>query len=145
MLHPRRSIVAAVCACVLTCVSAAHPDPRAIAQASAHRAETRAVRVAGGLVAGTTGRDASITVYKGLPFAAPPVGGRRWRAPGPVVPWTGVRRADTFGANCMQTIVEEKKPWTYEFMAHGPVSEDCLFLNVWTGARAATEKRPVYV
>jgi para-nitrobenzyl esterase len=103
------------------------------------------VRVAGGQVAGVAGRDASITVFKGLPFAAPPVGERRWKAPAPVVPWSGVRAADAFGANCMQTIVEEKKPWTYEFMAHGPVSEDCLFLNVWTGASAATEKRPVYV
>jgi para-nitrobenzyl esterase len=103
------------------------------------------VRVAGGLVSGVAGRDASITVFKGLPFAAPPVGDRRWRAPQPVVAWTGVRKADQFGANCMQTIVEEKKPWTYEFMAHGPVSEDCLFLNVWTGARSASEKRPVYV
>jgi para-nitrobenzyl esterase len=56
-----------------------------------------------------------------------------------------VRKADAFGANCMQTIVDEKKPWTFEFMAHGPVSEDCLFLNVWTGARSATEKRPVYL
>jgi para-nitrobenzyl esterase len=103
------------------------------------------VRVAGGLVSGAPGRDASITVFKGVPFAAPPVGDLRWRAPGPVVAWTGVKKADQFGANCMQTIVDEKKPWTYEFMAHGPVSEDCLFLNVWTGATSAAEKRPVYV
>ncbi len=103
------------------------------------------VRVAGGLAAGAPGRDAAITVFKGLPFAAPPVRDLRWRAPQPVAPWTGVRAADRFGANCMQTIVEEKKPWTYEFMAHGPVSEDCLFLNVWTGARSAAERRPVYV
>ena len=103
------------------------------------------VRVAGGLAAGVPGRDASITVFKGLPFAAPPAGDLRWRAPRPVVAWSGVKKADQFGANCMQTIVEEKKPWTYEFMAHGPVSEDCLFLNVWTGATSAAEKRPVYV
>ena len=103
------------------------------------------VRVAGGLVSGVLGRDTSITVFKGLPFAAPPVGDLRWRAPRSVVPWSGVKKADQFGANCMQTIVEEKKPWTYEFMAHGPVSEDCLFLNVWTGATSAAEKRPVYV
>ena len=91
------------------------------------------------------GRDPSITVFKGLPFAAPPVGDLRWRAPRPVVSWTGVRKADAFGANCPQTIVEEKKPWTYEFMAHGPTSEDCLFLNVWTAAASAADKRPVYV
>ncbi len=45
----------------------------------------------------------------------------------------------------MQIIVAERKPWTYEFMTHTPISEDCLFLNVWTGAKAAGEKRPVYV
>ena len=105
----------------------------------------RPVRVTGGLVQGVAGRDPAVTVFKGLPFAAPPVGDRRWREPGPVAPWTGVRKADAFGANCMQTIVEEKTPWTYEFMAHGPVSEDCLFLNVWTAARAPSGKRAVYV
>jgi para-nitrobenzyl esterase len=103
------------------------------------------VRVAGGQVVGVAGRDPAIRVFKGLPFAAPPVGPARWRAPQPVVAWQGVKKADQFGANCMQTIVEEKKPWTYEFMAHGAVGEDCLFLNVWTAARSASEKRPVFV
>jgi len=56
-----------------------------------------------------------------------------------------VRRADQFGASCIQTIVEERKPWTYEFMAHTPISEDCLYLNVWTAAQSASEKRPVFV
>ena len=133
-------VLAAACLVALT--------TGAIATALAAPGDTglgAAVRVAGGVASGVPGRDASITVFKGLPFAAPPVGEARWRAPRPVVGWTGVRKADQFGANCMQTIVEEKKPWTYEFMAHGPVSEDCLFLNVWTGARAVSEKRPVYV
>jgi len=103
------------------------------------------VRVAGGVVSGVRGRDPSITVFKGLPFAAPPVGDRRWRAPGPVAAWQGVRKADSFGASCMQTIVDERKPWTYEFMTHTDVSEDCLYLNVWTAARSRTDKRPVYV
>jgi para-nitrobenzyl esterase len=111
----------------------------------AGRASAQAVQVEGGLLLGVTGRDASIAVYKGVPFAAPPVGDLRWRAPRPVVAWSGVRRADVFGANCMQPIVDEKEPWTYEFMAHGPVSEDCLFLNVWTAARSPAERRPVYV
>lgn len=116
-----------------------------IAAAPGRQLTPQPVRIAGGQVTGVPGRDPSITVFKGLPFAAPPVGDLRWRAPRPVVAWTGVRKADAFAANCMQTIVEEKKPWTYEFMAHGPVSEDCLFLNVWTAAKAPSEKRPVYV
>jgi para-nitrobenzyl esterase len=103
------------------------------------------VRVAGGLVTGVPGRDSSITDFKGLPFAAPPVGDLRWRAPKPVVAWQGVRNADKFGDSCMQTIVDERKPWTYEFMTHTAVSEDCLYLNVWTAATSPSEKRAVYV
>ena len=62
-----------------------------------------------------------------------------------MVAWQGVRKADTFGSSCMQPIVDERKPWTYEFMTHTDVSEDCLFLNVWTAAKSPSEKRPVYV
>ncbi len=103
------------------------------------------VKVTGGTVAGVQGKDASISVYKGLPFAAPPVGDLRWRAPKVVVAWQGVRKADQFGNSCVQSVVPERKPWTYEFMVHNEVSEDCLYLNVWTAAKAPTEKRPVYV
>ena len=98
-----------------------------------------------GLVTGAPATDKSITVFKGIPFAAAPVGGRRWRGPRPPARWQGVRVADHFGPGCIQTIVEEKKPWTHEFMAHGEVSEDCLFLNIWTAAATPQEKRPVFV
>lgn len=103
------------------------------------------VRIEGGQVTGVPGKDPSIRVFKGLPFAAPPVGALRWAEPRPVVAWKGVRKADAFGPSCIQTIVEERKPWTYEFMTHTGISEDCLYLNVWTGARTAAERRPVYV
>ena len=106
---------------------------------------TQPVRVSGGSVAGVPGKDSSIAVFKGIPFAAPPVGDLRWRAPQPVVAWQGVKKADQFGNSCIQNIVAERKPWTYEFMTHTEISEDCLYLNVWTGAQAANEKRPVYV
>jgi len=105
---------------------------------------TKPVAVTGGLISGAPGRDPSIVAFKGIPFAAPPVGERRWQAPSPVVPWQGVRRAESFGASCMQSIVPERKPWTYEFMAHNEISEDCLTLNVWTGAASARERRPVF-
>ena len=116
-----------------------------IAAAPGRAAFEQPVRVTGGLVSGVSGRDPSVTVFKGLPFAAPPVGDLRWRAPKPVVAWQGVRKADTFGSSCVQSIADERKPWTYEFMTHTDVSEDCLFLNVWTAAKSPTEKRPVYV
>lgn len=103
------------------------------------------VKVMGGQISGIPGKDPSVLVFKGVPYAAPPVGELRWRAPQPVVAWQGVRKGDSFGAACMQNIVTERKPWTYEFMTHGGISEDCLFLNVWTAARAATEKRPVFI
>jgi para-nitrobenzyl esterase len=103
------------------------------------------VKVDGGLVSGVSDRDPSIMTFKGIPFAAPPVGDLRWRAPKQVAPWTGVRRADKFSASCIQNIVAERKPWTYEFMTHGDVSEDCLYLNIWTRAKSAAERRPVYV
>ncbi len=103
------------------------------------------VRVPGGLISGVPGHRASISAFKGIPFAAPPVGELRWQAPQPPTPWTGVKKADDFGSSCIQRIVTESKPWTYEFMTHNAVSEDCLTLNVWTPARVATERRPVLV
>jgi para-nitrobenzyl esterase len=103
------------------------------------------VRLIGGLVSGLPGRDPSVAVFKGIPFAAPPIGERRWKEPGPVVPWKGTLAATEFGPSCIQSIVQERKPWTYEFMAHNEVSEDCLHLNVWTGAKSARERRPVFV
>ncbi len=112
---------------------------------SAFGATEPPVRVEGGFVSGVVGRDPSIMTFKGIPFAAPPVGELRWRAPKRPVPWKGVRRADKFSASCIQNIVAERKPWTYEFMTHGDISEDCLYLNVWTAAKSDAEKRPVFV
>jgi len=103
------------------------------------------VKVRGGLVSGFPGKDPSIITYKGIPFAAPPVGSLRWRAPQPIVAWPGVLKAEKFSASCIQQIVSEFGPWTYEFMAHNEVSEDCLYLNVFTPAKSASEQRPVFV
>jgi para-nitrobenzyl esterase len=84
-----------------------------------------------------------VTAFLGVPYAAPPVGDLRWRPPQPAKPWTGVRKADQFGASCMQNEAGSRLPWTEEFMTQGPISEDCLFLNVWTAAPRANAKLPV--
>ena len=76
-----------------------------------------------------------VVSYKGIPFAAPPVGDLRWRLPQPVAPWTGVRQAAEFGADCMQG---RFGPPPAPGASPGRVpSEDCLFLNVWSPASAA--------
>ncbi|MRW90492.1 carboxylesterase family protein [Duganella sp. FT80W] len=101
---------------------------------SAPRATT-----ASGVVEGV--REASgVTSYKGLPFAAAPVGKLRWKAPQPAAKWKGLRKADHFGARCMQLPLFSDM----QFRADG-MSEDCLFLNVWTPAKAAGDKLPVLV
>jgi para-nitrobenzyl esterase len=121
---------------VMSAIAVARPAPTS-------RLST--VRVAQGELAGTPSAEGTITVFRGVPFAAPPVGALRWRAPQAAAPWQGVRKADAFGANCVQNIVDARKPWTYEFMAHGATSEDCLYLNVWTPANSGGERHPVYV
>ncbi len=102
---------------------------------SLHAAINDPVRTDSGMVLGIPGTNPDITVFKGLPFAAPPVGELRWRAPKPVAPWNGVRKADEFGPMCMQAAGRGG--------AASKMSEDCLYLNVWTAAKSPSEKRPV--
>jgi para-nitrobenzyl esterase len=97
------------------------------------------VRVDGGLISGIAAD--GVRVFKGLPFAAPPVGALRWKAPQPVVAWSGVKTADTFGPECLQQPYPTGSPYA---TAPQPTSEDCLYLNVWTTAKAG-DKRPVMV
>jgi para-nitrobenzyl esterase len=98
------------------------------------------VTVTGGLLEGTVGTDPAVRVFKGVPFAAPPVGALRWKAPQPVLPWKDVRKADQWGTRCMQGPMFG--PLRTRDKAMG---EDCLYLNVWTTAKAAGEKQPVFV
>jgi para-nitrobenzyl esterase len=92
------------------------------------------VRIDTGLLSGVPGNDASVTVFKGVPYAAPPEGELRWRAPQPAKPWPGVRKADQFGAICPSS-----------GNANRNMSEDCLNLDLWTAAASSAERRPVMV
>lgn len=104
------------------------------------------VAVDGGLISGSYDEVTGITTFKGVPFAAPPVGDLRWKAPQPVVPWEGVKQCTTFSASPIQHTPMPFSMWTQEFIApKEPLSEDCLYLNVWSEAKSADEKRPVFV
>jgi para-nitrobenzyl esterase len=108
------------------------PTTSVIASAQAPKAQTES-----GTISGVS--ESGLSVYKGVPFAAPPVGDLRWRAPSPVAPWTGTHNANAFAPACMQDGVSmpgETPP---------KVSEDCLYLNIWTPANSAHEHLPVIV
>jgi para-nitrobenzyl esterase len=89
------------------------------------------IKIDSGWIAGT---GTTIRAYKGIPYAAPPVGDLRWKAPQPARPWKGIRVTNSFPANCPQMP-----------LVPGPQSEDCLGLNVWTPARSANGHLPVMV
>ena len=88
------------------------------------------VKIDAGLVTGTTTTSDEVRVFKGIPLAAPPVGDLRWKAPQAPAKWEGLRKADQFGPTCLP---------------NRGGSEDCLYINVLTGAKAATERHPVIV
>jgi len=98
------------------------------------------VATASGLVEGTVSADSKVRIFRGIPFAAPPAGGLRWKAPEPVASWSGVRKATEFGARCMQGRIFNDMV----FRDSGP-SEDCLYLNVWTPAASSSDHLPVMV
>lgn len=85
-------------------------------------------------------KEAGVTVFRGIPYAAPPVGDFRWRPPQPVKAWEGVRDGSRFGAVCAQP-----KSLLPGMVEEGRMSEDCLYLNVWTPAKNAGENLPVMV
>lgn len=106
----------------------------------AHAQAATALRVDGGVLREAAPDASGMRVYKGIPFAAPPTGALRWKAPQPVLPWTGERATDTWGPRCVQT---------QRLGAMDPLNprmeEDCLYLNVWTGAKPGDAPRPVMV
>jgi len=122
------------------------------------------IRLDTGMISGVAGNNPEVRVYKGIPFAAPPVGDLRFRAPQPAAKWEGTRMADQFGPMCMQGGAgggrgpakgPAKGPVKGGDKGQAPVapggrggqamSEDCLYLNVWTAATSANDKRPVMV
>jgi para-nitrobenzyl esterase len=112
--------------------------PAAKAEVSEAPSLTTTVEVTGGTIEG--GENEGIFSYKGIPFAAPPVGDLRWKSPQPVIPWEGVKKVNAYAPSPIQdtALVEQMGGKT-------EISEDCLYLNLWTGAKKTDEKRPVMV
>ena len=99
--------------------------------------------IEGGQVKGIETPTKGVMVYKGIPFAAPPVGKLRWKEPQPVVPWKGVKTADKYGAAAMQVTWDPQSFYGREWRASGsvPFNEDCLYLNIWTPAAGNKNKK----
>jgi len=88
----------------------------------------------------------AISAFLSVPFAAPPTGENRWKAPRAAERWQGTREAKAFSASCQQGLSPTGfGPWTHEYVVTGEVSEDCLYLNVWTPAKRSGGKLPVMV
>ncbi|HUV13836.1 MAG TPA: carboxylesterase family protein, partial [Acidobacteriota bacterium] len=107
---------------------------------------TDPIKLESGSVSGATSSDGAVRVYKGIPFAAPPVGNLRWKPPQPVEPWKGVKQCEQFSSRCPQPPHAEDSFWnTREWADKTEQSEDCLYLNVWTTARTRHDSLPVMV
>jgi para-nitrobenzyl esterase len=116
---------------------------RAAEKPAAARTPTAELRVDTGTIRGlVVGAKKDVHVYKGIPYAAPPVGERRWKPPQPAGAWQGVRDCFEFGAACPQKLppLFSSLP---EMAINAPYSEDCLYLNVWTPAERKSAKLPV--
>jgi para-nitrobenzyl esterase len=118
----------------------------AFASSSPVRADELQVTVASGALSGLASRDGLVRSFKGIPYAAPPVGALRWRPPQPVAAWQGTREANRFAPICAQPSPIPGSFYQREFFQVVEVqSEDCLYLNVWTAAPSGAEPRPVMV
>lgn len=108
--------------------------------------EVKAVKTEAGYISGKLTDDQAVKIFMGIPYAAPPVGELRWKAPQKVKPWQGIRSCVDLPPSAMQAPPKPFYCWSKEFMApESPLSEDCLYLNVWSPAITDQEKLPVMV
>jgi para-nitrobenzyl esterase len=110
------------------------------------KAQKSIVQISHGKIQGTANTENTVQIFKGIPFAAPPVGNLRWKVPQPVQNWKGIKQCTTFSASPIQNKPQPFYCWSEEFIAQPePLSEDCLYLNVWTTAKSKSEKQAVFV
>lgn len=104
------------------------------------------VETTNGKILGSSSTDKKVRIFKGIPFAASPVGNLRWKAPQVVENWKEIKQCTAFSASPMQNKPQPFYCWSEEFIAQAePINEDCLYLNVWTNAKNKSEKLPVFV
>jgi len=141
------AMLAGTAACTTTYAESPATTTEAMAGAAPASIATAPVATQQGLVQGVPGKLDGITVFKGLPFAAPPVGDLRWEQPQPAASWDDVKMADTWGDSCVQNPAPDRFPVNSATdMPDNPgISEDCLYLNVWTPAETGAENLPVMV
>ncbi|MDW3651916.1 MAG: carboxylesterase family protein [Bacteroidia bacterium] len=110
------------------------------------QAQQTVIQTDKGKIQGKFNAQSKVRIFKGIPFAAPPLGNLRWKAPQAVDEWEGILACTDFSPSPIQN---EPKPfycWSEEFIAQPePLSEDCLYLNVWTSAKSNKEKQAVFV
>jgi carboxylesterase type B len=137
------ALVAILIAALVLPACAAGPDsvpagPGSSPATVAPPTPTLPVLVEGGRVSGV--REGDLRVFRGVPYAAPPVGEGRWRPPQPVRPWAGIKACGAFGPSCIQGEAPD-----HPGSLAGSQSEDCRYLNVWTPAKNAADRLPVMV
>lgn len=161
LMRPILKTISWILIAVILCVNALFTNPIPVNRSlysMKGRVPTEAVKTQNGMVSGFYNKDKSIKEFSGIPYAAPPVGDLRWKAPEPVQSWDGVRQLTHFSDAAMQS----KAPpilskllglslGTNELLRNSgiksneKVSEDCLYLNIWSGAKSNSERRPVIV
>jgi para-nitrobenzyl esterase len=134
----RRLLLSGLCLALAAC--ATHPGKVGFLRGAADRSEVLA-RTEAGTVRGMAG--AGLRAFLGVPYAAPPLAGLRWRSPQPVAPWTGVRDATRIGSDCTQAIGRDAVLGGGGGIVVG--GEDCLYLNIYAPADAGEAARPVMV
>lgn len=146
-LNARKSTTALACALFATMGACTTPMGAASAQSASSAPPADIVTTRLGAVRGGPGAVDGVRVFKGIPFAAPPVGALRWEMPRPAAAWEGVRDGTQWGDSCIQNPAPTRFPVNSATdMPDSPgISEDCLYLNVWTPATRAGEKLPVMV
>ena len=135
------ALALSIAACVLNFSCTQQPKASCCAETGGTElaaVENPQATTAYGIVEGVN--ESGVAAFKGIPYAAPPVGDLRWRAPQPVEKWTGVKEAKQYGPNPMQ-----KPVWGDMGFQTDAMEEDCLYLNIWTPAKRTDAKLPVFI